>query len=946
MTTKFCRRRMLCTTTNQHGRTTSTSTSTSRILRKLRRRISAETFYLLLWSLIFQSGHSQSSCSENLYVSDANGDRKVDSEEYVTFVQLEGPEEFLSNVSSFVELPVTLQSNFFTLACLCRTQSGDSGDDNNGCCLGDNAHLNSNGTAPDEIPTLEQENYFLLVCELTARSIEMTTATDGPTEHEISSEPPSMIPSQAPTPVPSIPETEPPMTVTPSNIPTLNTTMIPSESPASTTTQPTITLPPTPFLDPSNVLVRTSYSIVVPNGRLQDIPYSSYESDLIAAMDVVAQSVADNWNDVAAKTSTPSGEQGKRNWRQLALQEKVLKYHDRPWHQFQRFLEEIVVNVPTEIVQVFNVGFTSTPQLMGGKFMRGPCPYDLGNPTTDLCQEVMASIVLDLSSSENSDPLQLYGLFLAAIDRAILEGELAVALVEVNPDAPVEIASGQESQGGPPPTENPTNAPTNSATDDGDTSRGLSGSAILGISTGSVLLFILIWYVLSFQRKYEQKIRQKKEAARQLREKASQKPLNDPEAALPFDEYDSDNDGDVGEPIMANNQKKLLISDGEVSTVATTVADDDAQTKPTQSNLGQQLVDEEKRPEEEEEEDLTENVEDDPVSLLAVAVPYITSPQREKDKIDVQPRIEIEGSEHVVPHGLLIPPESRSIGNISHESEAGWSEAYTSSIGSVSDDELLPDPPRRIPTLGQQMVSIPPNSPLAQSTLKGQRVTAEEKFEELECAIMAGDWAMVGAAAAALANIQDTQSKSEVSKSTMTARSGMSSSYSQNWRNKIDSEKVDQLNKLIEQGDWDGVILAAATFEADANGASNSFPLGNPIVPSSDGSYGELMVHEDDSDEEGSGRDYQYSEANQSSLRSSRNSNPCPKRSPEEVRAEIAALVEEVIPEELDHVDDMIEQFAGRENELLETLTTMQERSRAMNSTMGRNAKSLYNGKL
>jgi len=47
----------------------------------------------------------------------------------------------------------------------------------------------------------------------------------------------------------------------------------------------------------------------------------------------------------------------------------------------------------------------------------------------------------------------------------------------------------------------------------------------------------------------------------------------------------------------------------------------------------------------------------------------------------------------------------------------------------------------------------------------------------------------------------------------------------------------------------------------------------------------------------------------------------------EEVRSEVEALVRRVVPEEIDNVDEMMNQFKGREEELVETLRTMQERA-------------------
>lgn len=45
------------------------------------------------------------------------------------------------------------------------------------------------------------------------------------------------------------------------------------------------------------------------------------------------------------------------------------------------------------------------------------------------------------------------------------------------------------------------------------------------------------------------------------------------------------------------------------------------------------------------------------------------------------------------------------------------------------------------------------------------------------------------------------------------------------------------------------------------------------------------------------------------------------------LRKEVEALVRHVVPEEMENVDEMMMQFAGREEELIETLRNMQERA-------------------
>jgi hypothetical protein len=49
-----------------------------------------------------------------------------------------------------------------------------------------------------------------------------------------------------------------------------------------------------------------------------------------------------------------------------------------------------------------------------------------------------------------------------------------------------------------------------------------------------------------------------------------------------------------------------------------------------------------------------------------------------------------------------------------------------------------------------------------------------------------------------------------------------------------------------------------------------------------------------------------------------------------EVRRQVEELLRQVIPEEAEHVEEMMLQFQGYEDELLETLQTMQERQLAI----------------
>jgi len=143
---------------------------------------------------------------------------------------------------------------------------------------------------------------------------------------------------------------------------------------------------------------------------------------------------------------------------------------------------------------------------------------------------------------------------------------------------------------------------------------------------------------------------------------------------------------------------------------------------------------------------------------------------------------------------------------------------------------------------------------------------------DLDAAIEAGDWAAVGATAALLAQSSDVTDTASERQDSTDSRASVGS-----------SARITELDRLVEAGDWEGVVLAAAKYEgaSDAGSTQNQSSLGDRDA--------EMRVSE--------------------------------------IRAEVEALVRRVIPDEIDNIDEMMLQFEGREQELVETLRTMQERS-------------------
>ena len=185
--------------------------------------------------------------------------------------------------------------------------------------------------------------------------------------------------------------------------------------------------------------------------------------------------------------------------------------------------------------------------------------------------------------------------------------------------------------------------------------------------------------------------------------------------------------------------------------------------------------------------------------------------------------------------------------------------------------------------------------------------------DDLNAAIEAGDWAVVGATAALLADTDRSSVEHMVMSECEHGEQSYHSRESSFSESSDSNRRTKELDRMVEDGDWEGVVLAAAQFD----GTSSL----------------------DGQDDQGM------------SSRSSRDVSPSSSRG--EIRAEIERLVRRVVPDEVDNIDEMMLQFKGREDgecihvicfatldlsslllaefflELVETLRTMQERSLA-----------------
>ena len=173
----------------------------------------------------------------------------------------------------------------------------------------------------------------------------------------------------------------------------------------------------------------------------------------------------------------------------------------------------------------------------------------------------------------------------------------------------------------------------------------------------------------------------------------------------------------------------------------------------------------------------------------------------------------------------------------------------------------------------------------------------------------------MGATAALLAAASDSQSYS--SKSQRTGATGATPSKSGSSVSSLDAARAAELDHLVDAGDWEGVVLAAAKYEA-AEGTTGS--RSGSVATDSDNRSGSIT---------GSGASGTYPSVD------SRSSTRSKAMKRQELRAQVEDLVQRVVPEEINNVDEMMLQFRGREEELVETLRTMQERAVAQKARQG-----------
>jgi hypothetical protein len=143
----------------------------------------------------------------------------------------------------------------------------------------------------------------------------------------------------------------------------------------------------------------------------------------------------------------------------------------------------------------------------------------------------------------------------------------------------------------------------------------------------------------------------------------------------------------------------------------------------------------------------------------------------------------------------------------------------------------------------------------------------------------------------------------------------------------VDEPKVSELHRLIQVRDWEGVRRAASTFSSDDKSLDGSILSHLGSLRSASGTESSHRSIASSSIEGSASGSTTGTGTTPNTLQSfSRSTVTSKNRDRAGLRRNVEELIHRMVPEEMQHVDETMLQFQGRENELLKTLRTMQER--------------------
>jgi hypothetical protein len=326
-------------------------------------------------------------------------------------------------------------------------------------------------------------------------------------------------------------------------------------------------------------------------------------------------------------------------------------------------------------------------------------------------------------------------------------------------------------------------------------------------------------------------------------------------------------------------------------------------------------------------------------------------------------RREPQPQEEPSPPQLLMPPAKNDDASSSRASSSGWSSGgaspSTRDTDTAADDNDNTSPPNYMVDVGEQAYAQKSSDGMEPSIPSERELS--QVTSDLDAAIQRGDWTAVGATAVLMytGSSSDTTSTSVTSNNTSTRTPLLDSTIDSTMDRQ--SARSAELDRLVEMGDWEAMIQTAARFDAQeaprppspfqcsstvGSGSMDPLSLGAVAGTVDTGTAGSEAETEDleslrgsstGGEDSSTGRQTTFfrgsstggddsTAGRQTAVSATYSEVQSKQQRLDEMRAEIERLIHEVVPEEIGNMEEMMTEFQGKEDELVETLRTMKER--------------------
>ncbi len=566
------------------------------------------------------------------------------------------------------------------------------------------------------------------------------------------------------------------------------------------------------------------------------MPFEAYASQLIVAVDSLALEVVKDLESALRNNLN-------RHNRRLRI------LHD--WNnaarigEYQRFLQNLHVDVPGSITQVQTHKFTPIPQVSDvNTFLGGACPSNFGNADEDRCEEITAAIGLFVDDKFVRTEIQHS--FQVGLDAGVRSGRLQYFLEETYPQSRVRIVSGEVVQD--PKNEEQIPREVNpSMPKDGDfeLSREVSAGVVVGTVLALLAAIILAILVCLVTRRRRKKRNMREDSTGCIIDKGSIDAKTLPESsALAWGDQEGSKDqadpDDWSIPRSVSGKPKIVLLSPDLGEYPIPLDDgftyaDTEESQDIRSRDGSVVSDMYS----EDWSAITENCSRDGSVVSAKSGRNSSSLGSSSTAgfMSVNRVVDLHGGrfKNYIPgvaefddlEAVVLAGDSAAVGATAAALTCQNDESFNENHTIKKWEERSRDLSIRSKTL-HDVIDATKAAELDQMIQQGDwaaiiEAAARYESEIKESAILTGDWVNVGATAASLTSQHDGSFNENHTTTSPDEQSTDLSIHSITWQDVIDATKAAELDQMIQQGNWAAIIEVAARYESEIKEGGNCF---------------------------------------------------------------------------------------------------------------------------